>query len=107
MASLALVTGSPLLAVGAVLLGLLILLAQLGRRIRRGPGSGPRTVRLTQAHAVHVVEIAGRRLLLGTGPSGAPRVLVELGEVEPSDELVAEEAGPWSWSSLVGAARGR
>jgi hypothetical protein len=89
----------PLMLIGAVLLGLLILLSLLGRRLRGG-NAGRESVALTGQHAVHVVEIAGRRLLLGTGPSGAPRVLAELGEVE----AVELEAGPTlarPWAELV------
>jgi hypothetical protein len=53
-------------------------------RRRRGglPGApGRRTsVGLGPAHALHVVELEGRRLLVGTGPSGAPALLLDLGE---------------------------
>ena len=61
------------------------------------------SVSRTGQHAVHVIESAGRRLLVGTGPSGAPRVLAELGEVELAGAgagagagASAEPAGPWS-----------
>jgi hypothetical protein len=95
---LAIIAVDPLLLVGAVLLGLLAILSHLTRRLRGGgAGQGRQTVALTGQHAVHVVEIAGRRLLVGTGPSGAPRVLVELGEVslhavEPDSECSASPA---------------
>ncbi|MFO7561654.1 MAG: flagellar biosynthetic protein FliO [Enhygromyxa sp.] len=89
---LALIGIDPLLLVGGVLLGLLAILSQLTRRLRgggagQGAGQGRQTLALTGQHAIHVVEIAGRRLLLGTGPGGAPQVLAELGEV---DELGCE-----------------
>ncbi len=87
---LAIVGTDPLLLVGAVLLGLLALLSLLSRRLRGGASGSRETVALTGQHAVHVVEIAGRRLLVGTGPSGAPRVLAELAEVGPAPQ--AQEA---------------
>lgn len=87
----------PLVFVGAVLLGLLALLSWLSRRLRGGGlGRGREMVALTGQHAVHVVEIAGRRLLVGTGPSGAPRVLAELGELEVALGKQAEIARPWA-----------
>jgi hypothetical protein len=33
---------------------------------------------LTPQHQLHVVELAGRRLIVGTGPAGAPRLVCEL-----------------------------
>jgi hypothetical protein len=93
------ITGvDPLVLVGVVLLGLLGALSWLSRRLRgTGLGSGREHVALTGQHAVHVVEIGGRRLLLGTGPSGAPRVLAELGEVEVAVPVVeAGGRGPWA-----------
>ncbi|RMG96107.1 MAG: hypothetical protein D6705_12020 [Deltaproteobacteria bacterium] len=38
------------------------------------------TVRLGTSHALYVVEVEGRRLLVGTGPGGAPEVLADLSE---------------------------
>ena len=80
---------------------LVLLLAALSRRLAQA-GRGRETVALTGQHAVHVVEIAGRRLLVGTGPSGAPRVLAELGEVEAA--AAAVEPGPAlarPWAELL------
>jgi hypothetical protein len=89
---------SSLWLVGLVLLALLVLLSALNRRSRGRSGAGRQTVALTGQHAVHVVEIAGRRLLVGTGPSGAPRVLAELGEVEaPALDELAADPEPWAW----------
>jgi len=79
---------SPLLAVGArtvilevglVLLVLVLVLWALQRRARGAGGHrrGP-VVALTAQHALHVVDIEGRRFVVGTGPSGAPRLLSEL-----------------------------
>ena len=95
---MAIIGMDPLLLVGAVLLGLLGILSHLTRKLRGGaPGQGRQTVALTGQHALHVVEIAGRRLLVGTGPSGAPRVLAELGEVEvPVDAEQPALARPWA-----------
>lgn len=66
-----------LLVVGGGLLAALVLL-RLARPVR-GTRAGPQTVvGLTPAHALHVVEVDGRRLLVGTGPGGPPRLLMEL-----------------------------
>jgi hypothetical protein len=87
----------PLLYVGVVLLGLLVILSQLNRRVRGGgAGQARQTVVLTGQHAIHVVEIAGRRLLVGTGPSGAPRVLAELGEAEAAAYEPPAPSRPWA-----------
>jgi hypothetical protein len=98
---MAIVGLDPLLLVGVVLLGLLAILSHLTRRLRGGAaGQGRQTVALTGQHALHVVEVAGRRLLVGTGPSGAPRVLAELGEVEPA--VTSEQpAPPRPWAELL------
>jgi hypothetical protein len=91
----------PLLLVGVVLLGLFAILSRLTRRLRGG-GSG-QTVALTGQHALHVVEIAGRRLLVGTGPSGAPRVLAELGEQAAGESDLGPEQPtlPRPWAELL------
>jgi flagellar biogenesis protein FliO len=94
----------PLVFVGAVLLLLLAGLSWLTRRIQGGPlgGGGNRArVVLTNHHAVHLIEVGGKRLLVGTGPSGAPRVLAELGEVA-AVEPAAEPVRPWAWLGMFG-----
>jgi hypothetical protein len=97
VAIFAIVGMDPLLLIGAVLLGLLAILSHLTRRLRGGgAGQGRQSVALTGQHAIHVVEIAGRRLLVGTGPSGAPRVLAELGEVEAVVHEQPTVARPWA-----------
>lgn len=94
----------PLVFVGAVLLLVLAALSWLTRRVQGAAlgGGGSRTrVVLTNQHAVHLIEVGGKRLLVGTGPSGAPRVLAELGEVtvvEPAPEPVR----PWAWLGMLG-----
>jgi hypothetical protein len=98
MTLLAIVGVDPLLLVGAVLFGLLVALSWLGRRAAGRVGR--EAVMLTNQHAVHVVEIAGRRLLIGTGPSGAPRVLVELGEAAPAPEALPTTVAQRSWAIL-------
>ena len=80
---LAAVTGSStLLPLGAALLAV----AGLVRWQRRRRGDAPRTVqtvRLTPQHALHVIDLDGRRLVVGTAPGAAPR-LVESGPVPES-----------------------
>jgi hypothetical protein len=99
---LAIVGIDPLLLVGGVLLGLLAILSHLTRRLRGGgAGHGRQTVALTGQHAIHVVEIAGRRLLVGTGPSGAPRVLVELGASELGPERSEGVGASRPWAELI------
>lgn len=72
--------------VGLALLGLFGVLAAVNRR---GAGlgwissRGPSMTRLSPEHAVHVVELDGRRWLVGTGPSSAPAVLAELTSSPP------------------------
>jgi hypothetical protein len=65
-----------LVQVGLVLLALVGVAVLLRRRIERiSGGRGARCVRLTPQHAVHTVEVEGRVLLVGTGPSGPPSLL--------------------------------
>lgn len=73
------------LLLGAV--ALLALWAQ-GRRGLPG-GASRRTVPLGGGQALHVVELEGRRLVIGTGPGAAPRLLTEL-EAPASGEPVRE-----------------
>jgi hypothetical protein len=85
---LALGSGWALVKVGLLLSALLGALVLANRRLRdRMAASGPTAVRLTAQHSVHVVELEGKRLLVGVGPSGAPRLLCEL-------ERTADRAGP-------------
>ncbi len=81
--------GGSLVAVALVLVATLAGLHWLnGRGVPGLPGlgtqgRGSRTIRLGTGHAVHVVEVEGRRLLIGTGPDGAPRLLTELDAAAP------------------------
>ena len=54
--------------------------AWVALRRRRPAGPRAQTVALTAQHALHVVEIGGSRLLVGTGPAAAPRLLRELSD---------------------------
>lgn len=90
MALVALLTGPG----GLVPLGLLALVAAGAWRVldRRAARLHPpvRTIRLSHQHAVHVVELDGRRLVIGTGPAAAPRLLdagpIPRPPAEPTDE---------------------
>jgi flagellar biogenesis protein FliO len=60
-------------------LGLLLI-----ARMSRPRGVGPqKLIHLGSGHRLHVVEVEGRRLLVGTGPSGPPQLLTELAELPP------------------------
>jgi hypothetical protein len=92
----------PLVFVGAVLLLMLAGLSWLTRRIQGGAlggSAGRGRVVLTNHHAVHLIELGGVRLLVGTGPSGAPRVLAQLGAVE-AVEAAPEAARSWPWLGM-------
>lgn len=76
-------TIDPLVSVGLVLLLLLVALSWLARRVPGGSLAGTKErVCLTPQHTVHVIEVGGLRLLVGTGPGGAPQLLARLGEAE-------------------------
>jgi|GEM_PF-1763293 len=66
-----------------VLVGLGLLLALLVLvRLTRGTTRGPqKVIALGAGHRLHVIELEGRRLLVGTGPSGPPTLLAELAEL--------------------------
>lgn len=59
-----------LLAAGALAIGV--------ARARRRADHDTTRIDLTAQHAVHMVEIGGRRYLIGTGPGSAPRLLDRL-----------------------------
>lgn len=64
-----------------VALGLLLILAALVR-LTRGAGRPPsKVIALGSGHRLHVIELEGRRLLVGTGPSGPPQLLTELADL--------------------------
>ncbi len=69
------------LVLALVGLGLLLALLVLVR-VSRGARTGPqKIITLGAGHRLHVVEVEGRRLLVGTGPSGPPQLLTELAEL--------------------------
>jgi len=79
--------------VGLVLCAILGLLVLANRRARaRAEGPGATAVRLTAQHSVHVVEVEGKRLLVGVGPSGAPSLLCELDARSARPEVEAPDA---------------
>ncbi|MBL9105855.1 MAG: hypothetical protein JNL82_33345 [Myxococcales bacterium] len=81
------------LQIAAIAAGLLVALLGL-LRLRRdaGPARG-RPITLTATHRLHVVEIDGRRLLIGTGPGGPPQLVAELAEAPAwaQDDWVAKD----------------
>ena len=71
------------LAVVVVGLGLTLVLLALARTARRATAGPKKVIVLGSGHHLHVVEVEGRRLLIGTGPSGPPQLLTELAELPP------------------------
>ena len=59
----------------------------LGKRVN-GPGKGgvapARSIRLNATDSLHVIEIEGRRLLVGTGSGAPPRLICPL-DAETAD----------------------
>ncbi|MCA9652483.1 MAG: hypothetical protein H6712_23325 [Myxococcales bacterium] len=92
MSLLALAGAGPLTTLG-LLAGAVALLA-LWARTRRLESSGVRrqTVSLGGQHALHVIELEGRRLVVGTGPGAAPRLLTELEARRDGGEPMPEGA---------------
>lgn len=62
-------------------LGLLLVLLVLIRFARGSARLPTKVIALGTGHRLHVVELEGRRLLVGTGPSGPPQLLTELAEL--------------------------
>lgn len=82
-----------------VAVGLLLVLGVLVR-LTRGAGKLPtRVIALGAGHRLHVVELEGRRLLVGTGPSGPPQLLTELAELP----VWTREAVNRDWQAPHGA----
>lgn len=81
MGVLAMATGDLWIKLGAIVAaaaGLAVLLKR-----RQSTGSRPQSIPLTHQHAVHVVQIPGARLVVGTGPGAAPTLLCELAPDPP------------------------
>ncbi len=88
-----------LLTVGLTLGAVLVGLSWVSKHLRASAGAR-KTVALTGQHAVHVVELDGERLLIGTGPGGAPRLLTRLpaAPLEPPatpNTWVDQQIGRW------------
>lgn len=81
------------LTVWGVMLGVVVLLGRWlhGRRRSESVALSRWTVSLGGQQALHVVELDGRRLLVGTGPAAAPRLLLEL---ESRSGRARERGGP-------------
>ena len=69
-----------LIEIGLVLGVLAGVLGWLGRRAKTADPSVLRTIRLSPQHAVYVVAVEDRRLLLGVGQGSAPTLLCDLGD---------------------------
>lgn len=78
MVLLALTGASTLTSLGLGLGAVALIGLWANNRQRGMAGVQRQTVGLGGQHALHVVELDGRRLLVGTGPGAAPRLLTEL-----------------------------
>jgi hypothetical protein len=89
--------GGPLalVQVGLALLVLIGVAVWMRARLERR-GADTRVVRLTPEHAVHVVELEGRTLLLGTGPSGAPSLLDTWTVPSPAPDEITAPQSAWA-----------
>jgi hypothetical protein len=75
------VSGPLVLVQLGLVLGVLVGgLVWLGRRARAGEPGLVQPIRLGAHHALHVVTVEDRRLLVGTGPGAAPQLICDLGE---------------------------
>jgi len=84
MALFALAGTGTLTTLGMLLGGVALAGLWLQNRRRGTPGVRRQTVSLGGQHALNVIELEGRRLLVGTGPGAAPHLLTELRA--PTDE---------------------
>jgi flagellar biogenesis protein FliO len=99
-----------LVEVGLVLAALAGVLAYLGRRARQADPQVLRTIRLSPQHAVYVVVIEDRRLVLGAGTGAAPTLLCDLGDRlrAVKNDVPREPTGVRSGAPIVaGGTRGR
>lgn len=86
---------SMLLVTGVVLLILFALLAMLTRRVQiKRAHDIAKIINLTQQHQLHIVELAGRNLLIGTGPQGAPSLLCELEPCQQKPKSFVSQSTP-------------
>lgn len=74
-------TAARLTALG---LGLLAVTTLLHRTRSRRATTRAQQIALGADHALHIVDVNGRRLVVGTGPGSAPRLLTELEVDAPS-----------------------
>jgi len=90
--------GAAIWAVGRIMLvtaGVLGVGVYFSRRATGRAITTRRTIRLSQAHELHVVEVDGQRLLVGTGPGTAPSLLRVL--EPPGDSENARHTSASSW----------
>lgn len=76
-----------LLVAGGGLLMFLGIVWLFSRRARRDRPIDD--IALTGQHRVHVVEVEGRRFLIGTGPDGPPQLVCELAHAPAVPKLQA------------------
>jgi len=92
-----------LLYTGAVLAVMFVLLSLVGRRLGNRSSAIRAVIPVTSQHRLHVVEVDGRRLLVGTGPQGAPSLVCELGD-DPAwtrEASMMPAEGEWSRTRVL------
>jgi hypothetical protein len=88
-------SGAWVLVEVGLLLGLVTgLLMWLGKRARTIDPSVMRTIRLSPQHAVYVVAIEDRRLLIGVGPTSSPELICDLAEKPKGTRVDIGPVGP-------------
>lgn len=88
------VSGPLVLVQLALVLGVLLGgLTWLGRRARAHEPGVVQPIRLGAHHALHIVTVEDRRLLVGTGPGAAPQLICDLGD-RPRGERSTDASRP-------------
>ncbi|MBC8069425.1 MAG: flagellar biosynthetic protein FliO, partial [Deltaproteobacteria bacterium] len=88
-------SGAWVLVEVGLLLGLVTgLLMWLGKRARTTDPSVMRTIRLSPQHAVYVIAIEDRRLLIGVGPTSSPELICDLADKPKGARVDIGPIGP-------------
>ncbi|MEE9384225.1 MAG: hypothetical protein V3V08_12540 [Nannocystaceae bacterium] len=98
----------PLLLLGLGLLAGTVALAGVGRRLRRAIKPADlreRRFQLTRDHRLHLVEVDGERMIVGTGPAAAPSLICRLPRLA-TDHAPEGHRGATAGEGMVNSRRG-